>query len=277
MGKNGRVRRSFRSFTSIPTQIAKHKMSARAKGIYLDACYLLDLEYSFPDNPNIKVTKSKIANLSTEGKAAFDTAWNELKNEGFLKVHKTNTSNHFTYEYILFDEPQPNKENEESANKSDKNKIPNDKPNIHNDFAPTYELKYEDVVKYINSRICYLSWKNKTLYDVIEDENAMYYDPEICDIYVQDIVDDIRNIIISVLMKNSKYIQIGKDKHSSNEVKSLFNKITNCHISFIIKSLYKYGFFTGELDITNMQAYLLTTIYNSILTYNASHIMATTL
>jgi len=274
MSENGRCRRKFSSFTSIPTHIAKAKMSARAKGIYLDICYLLDIEDAFPDNPNNKVTKAKIAQLSTEGKTAFETGWNELKEQGFIKVNKTNTSKHFTYSYDVFDVPQKNKNDEDNKEEAEEKKV--DEQNT--DIPTTYrEATYDDIVKYINSRICYSSWQNKTLDDVIQDKDALYYNPEICNIYVRDIVDDIKNIIISVLMKKSKYIQIGKDKHSSNEVKSVLNKVTNCHISFIINSLYTYGFFTGELDITNMQAYLLTTIYNSILTYNASHMMSTAL
>lgn len=125
MSENGRCRRKFSSFTSIPTHIAKAKMSARAKGIYLDICYLLDIEDAFPDNPNNKVTKAKIAQLSTEGKTAFETGWNELKEQGFIKVNKTNTSKHFTYSYDVFDVPQKNKNDEDNKEEAEEKKLMN--------------------------------------------------------------------------------------------------------------------------------------------------------
>lgn len=55
--------------------------------------------------PDKKWLKSEFLNMVPEGKAAFDSAWNELKNNGYLHVHTYSNGKSFTYEYELLNEP----------------------------------------------------------------------------------------------------------------------------------------------------------------------------
>ena len=55
--------------------------------------------------PDRKWTKEDFRNLTKEGKKAFDSAWKELKDFGYLKVHFMPDNGVWRAEYELLDEP----------------------------------------------------------------------------------------------------------------------------------------------------------------------------
>lgn len=55
--------------------------------------------------PDKKWTKEDFRNLTKEGKKAFDSAWKELKDFGYLKVHFMPDNGKWQAEYELLDEP----------------------------------------------------------------------------------------------------------------------------------------------------------------------------
>ncbi|MBO5191609.1 MAG: hypothetical protein J6C22_11410, partial [Bacteroides sp.] len=55
--------------------------------------------------PDKKWTKEDFRNLTKEGKKAFDSAWKELKDFGYLKVHFMPDNGKWQTEYELLDEP----------------------------------------------------------------------------------------------------------------------------------------------------------------------------
>ncbi len=55
--------------------------------------------------PDKKWTKEDFRNLTKEGKKAFDSAWKELKDFGYLKVHFMLDNGKWKTEYELLDEP----------------------------------------------------------------------------------------------------------------------------------------------------------------------------
>ena len=57
--------------------------------------------------PDKKWTKEDFLNLAKEGRKAFDTAWQELKDNGYLKVHFMPDNGKWRAEYELLDEPDP--------------------------------------------------------------------------------------------------------------------------------------------------------------------------
>ena len=91
--------RSKKGFTVVQNEITKDvNISLKAKGLYL----VIQAYISMPDR---KWTKEDFRNLTKEGKKAFDSAWKELKDFGYLKVHFMPDNGVWRAEYELLDEP----------------------------------------------------------------------------------------------------------------------------------------------------------------------------
>ena len=92
--------RSKKGFTVVQNEITRDvKISLKAKGLYL----VIQAYISMPDK---KWTKEDFRNLTKEGKKAFDSAWKELKESGYLKVHIMSDNGRWRTEYELLDEPK---------------------------------------------------------------------------------------------------------------------------------------------------------------------------
>ena len=90
-------------FVPISQVVAKDKeISLKAKGLYL-------LIQSYITIPNFKLYKSYLMSVCVEGQCSFDSAWNELKEKGYLKIYKIakSDSKGFYYEYELLDAAEP--------------------------------------------------------------------------------------------------------------------------------------------------------------------------
>lgn len=76
------------------------KLSLKAKGLY-------SLIQSLITNPNHDMRVWKICKLCKEGEKAFQSAWKELKDCGYLKQYRMPTGERgkFKYEYDLLEEP----------------------------------------------------------------------------------------------------------------------------------------------------------------------------
>lgn len=93
--------RSKKGFTVVQNEITKDaNISLKAKGLYL----VIQAYISMPDR---KWKKEDFRNLTKEGKKAFDSAWKELKDFGYLKVHFMPDNGVWRAEYELLDEPDP--------------------------------------------------------------------------------------------------------------------------------------------------------------------------
>lgn len=86
--------RSKKGFTVVQNEITRDaKISLKAKGLYL----VIQAYISMPDK---KWTKEDFRNLTKEGKKAFDSAWKELKDFGYLKVHFMPDNGKWKTEYV---------------------------------------------------------------------------------------------------------------------------------------------------------------------------------
>ena len=93
--------RSKKGFTVVQNEITRdNTISLKAKGLYL----VIQAYITMPDK---KWTKEDFLNLAKEGRKAFDTAWQELKDNGYLKVHFMLDNGKWRAEYELLDEPDP--------------------------------------------------------------------------------------------------------------------------------------------------------------------------
>lgn len=92
--------RSKKGFTVVQNEITRDtNISLKAKGLYL----VIQAYISMPDR---KWTKDDFMRLAKEGNKAFDSAWKELKESGYLKVHIMSDNGRWRTEYELLDEPK---------------------------------------------------------------------------------------------------------------------------------------------------------------------------
>ena len=87
-------------FTVVQNVISRDKnVSMKAKGLYL-------VIQSYITMQDKKWLKSDFEDMVGEGEKAFNNAWNELKEAGYLKTHIYPNSGKFTNEYELLDRPE---------------------------------------------------------------------------------------------------------------------------------------------------------------------------
>lgn len=101
--------RKEKPFTQVSNIALKdEKLSLKAKGLYA-------LIQVYIDIPNFILYKSYLQKICIEGERAFESGWNELKDNGYLKQYKIRVYekdnvgkvvvNRFVYEYELLEEP----------------------------------------------------------------------------------------------------------------------------------------------------------------------------
>ncbi len=85
-------------------------------------------------------------------------------------------------------------------------------------------------------------------------------------VYADDeFVTEILNIMIDVACTDKKTIRVNGEDKPTEIVRSVFKKIRQCHITYI-----RISFSETASKINNIRAYLITTIYNSYLTYDSA-------
>lgn len=88
-------------FTAVQNTVARNdKLPLRAKGLFL----VIQAHITIPDRV---YKKSDFFNMACEGEKAFESAWNDLKEAGYLKTHIYTKNGKFVSEYELLDEAKP--------------------------------------------------------------------------------------------------------------------------------------------------------------------------
>lgn len=98
MNTNGSFRKKENPFSQVSNAALRDsQLTLKAKGLYA-------LIQSFITIPNYTLYKATLKKLCSEGERAFETAWKELKDRGYLIQYKSKTSGgYFFYEYELSD------------------------------------------------------------------------------------------------------------------------------------------------------------------------------
>lgn len=98
MNTNGSFRKKENPFSQVSNAALRDsQLTLKAKGLYA-------LIQSFITIPNYTLYKTTLKKLCSEGERAFETAWKELKDRGYLIQYKSKTSGgYFFYEYELSD------------------------------------------------------------------------------------------------------------------------------------------------------------------------------
>ena len=92
--------RSKKGFTVVQNEITRDSaISLKAKGLYL----VIQAYITMPDK---QWTKDDFKRLAKEGSKAFESAWQELKDNGYLKVHCLTIDGKWRTEYELLDAPE---------------------------------------------------------------------------------------------------------------------------------------------------------------------------
>ena len=267
-------------FVPISQVVAKDKeLSLKAKGLYL-------LIQSYITIPNFKLYKSYLMSVCVEGQCSFDSAWNELKEKGYLKIYKVAKSDAkgFYYEYELLDaadsdtpalivirkdgtivdKEQENNDNpieiveqpEETTDESVSSVIEHtekkeiQEENSENSNKESYD--YQTTVEKVNNQIGYDDAVE--LYKML---NSQYSDNAI------KMISVLRDIIVEILLCKKDTIYIAGENRNIDMVKAIFKKITSSHIDNVITTCAEV-FKDGTNTVTNPKNYLTTSLYNSV-------------
>lgn len=267
-------------FVPISQVVAKDKeLSLKAKGLYL-------LIQSYITIPNFKLYKSYLMSVCVEGQCSFDSAWNELKEKGYLKIYKIAKSDAkgFYYEYELLDAAEPDtpalivirkdgtivdKEQENNDNPIEiveqpeettdesvssviehTEKKENQEENSENSNKESYD--YQTTVEKVNNQIGYDDAVE--LYKML---NSQYSDNAI------KMISVLRDIIVEILLCKKDTIYIAGENRNIDMVKAIFKKITSSHIDNVITTCAEV-FKDGTNTVTNPKNYLTASLYNSV-------------
>ena len=89
-----------KGFTVVQNTVTRDKnLSLKAKGLYM-------LIQSYITGPDKQWLKSDFLTMVSEGKCAFQSAWEELKEAGYIKMHVRVMGRSFSTEFELLDEPK---------------------------------------------------------------------------------------------------------------------------------------------------------------------------
>lgn len=267
-------------FVPISQVVAKDKeLSLKAKGLYL-------LIQSYITIPNFKLYKSYLMSVCVEGQCSFDSAWNELKEKGYLKIYKIAKSDAkgFYYEYELLDAAEPDtpalivirkdgtivdKEQENNDNPIEIVEQPEEttdesvssviehtekkeiqEENSENSDKESYD--YQTTVEKVNNQIGYDDAVE--LYKML---NSQYSDNAI------KMISVLRDIIVEILLCKKDTIYIAGENRNIDMVKAIFKKITSSHIDNVITTCAEV-FKDGTNTVTNPKNYLTASLYNSV-------------
>lgn len=251
----GKFRRPKRDYTMVTNNVAMNsELSLAAKGLYLTIAAYIDI-------PDFVLYKTFLKKISSCGERAFNKVWNELKDAGFLKIYRIRDKkdNAFIYEYELLLEPDlsssssvininvngeiidsadSEKENKELSSSAENNVTEESKAEKTTENQTQEDMSYEEAVKLVNKNIEYDCLQSR--YDKMQ-------------------VTNIRDIIVSVLMKKSKSITIGKESVDLAEVKHTFLSLNHLDIEEFFAVLNE----NPPDSISNPYNYFLTLLYKN--------------
>lgn len=245
---------SFANVSNIA--LRDNNLSIKAKGLY-------SIIQSYITLDNFILYKSFLIGLSTDGLRSFNTAWNELKDNGYLKQKRIRTEEGFKYRYELLD--KPDLETPSTVNiRMDGTIVEN-----YDDNQTTFEdiEEQEKSKKQSTEKVC-------LDIDVeLEDDNNEITNAEI-DITTQKIkrqidyekykcednpyIDNLLNLMVEVATTKNPSIKVGNEKLSTSDLRKQCNQIDRLCIDDILQSLKTY-----EKPIKNPRAFLLKVLYNA--------------
>lgn len=258
--RSGKIRKKRTYFAQVSNVALRDEtMSLKAKG-------LLALIESYLSLENFVLYKDFLMSKSLDGETAFRGAWKELKEHGYLIQYKLkdNETKQFYYEYEICDNPQV--ENHHMVIDTSQVCTPQvENPHVafkHLD-KPLVEEPYNRLSTSPESPLYNNNVLNNNLYINIIRTN-IDYNPVFVSSIDKTLVDNIVDIMDEVLSSSAQSIKINGIDISISKLKSLFLKVNMNHIYYILNVIKNY-----DKKITNMKGFIITTIYNSVLTLDS--------
>ena len=225
--------------------------------------------------------------MCVEGQCSFDSAWNELKNKGYLKIFKIAKADTkgFYYEYDLLDTAEPdtpsltvvrrdgtivektqenNNTPEEIIEHTEETTEENGSSVIEHTEKEEFQEEisensieessndYKNTLEKVNNQIGYDDAVE--LYKML---NSEYSDNAI------KMLSVLRDIIVEILLCKKDTIYIAGENRNVDMVKAIFKKISSSHIENVITTCAEV-FKDGTNSVTNPKNYLTTSLYNSV-------------
>lgn len=244
----GKFRKKKVNFSMISNEIIRDDtVSLKTKGLYA-------LIQSYITMDDFTLYKGFLMSKCPEGRRSFDSAWNQLKQSGYLIQYRMkDEKNHFYYEYELLDVP------------------------VHQNMTP--EKTGTSVVSVCDSSDCVVhkvdDTQNDAIYKTLQNntvqnntvsshisESAVMdmigYDASLHDDFIENLV----LLIVEVLnMPDQATIRVNQTDQKAELVKERFRKLRYKHIEYV---RLVFSEFTGE--ISSMRNYLITSLYNAVST-----------
>ena len=273
--------RNKTAFVPIPQVVAKDKeLSLKGKGLYL-------LIQSYITIPNFKLYKSFLMSNCLEGQSSFNSAWNELKEKGYLKIYKIAKADTkgFYYEYELLDAAEPDtpaftviRKDGTIAEKTQENN--NTPEEIIEQTEETTEENGSSVIEHTEKEEFQEEISENSIEESSDDykntlekvNNQIGYDDavELYKMLNSEYSDNaikmlsvLRDIIVEILLCKKDTIYIAGENRNVDMVKAIFKKISSSHIENVITTCAEV-FKDGTNSVTNPKNYLTTSLYNSV-------------
>lgn len=245
--KSGMIRKKRTYYAQVSNVALRDEtLSLKAKG-------LLAIIESYLTLDGFTLYKDFLLSKSTDGETSFRGAWKELKDHGYLIQYKFQDieTKRFYYEYEVCDDPHVDFQHMGSG------KPDGDFPHVA--FPPDGSSTSGKSPLYNNTL------NNNTIY-INTIRTNINYDPVFVNSIDQKLVDNIVDVMVEVLCSNMKYISINGNDISVDIVKSSFLKVKMFHIQYVVNVLRNY-----DKQISNPKGFIISTLYNSVMTLDAHY------
>lgn len=264
--KSGIIRKRKVSYTQVSNiALRDENLSLKAKG-------LLSIIESYLTLEDFVLYKNFLMKKSSDGKTAFESAWQDLKKNGYLVQYKLKDpkTKQFYYEYEIVDNPKqeiktPDTEKQVMAQKPDTDflgvaNLGVEKPYVENLYSG--KARYGKPPLYNNTLNNNTLNNNTILTNILTNiqTNIDYFTVFVGSEYKEE-VDNIINIIVSVVCLDTGSIKINGSDIPIEVVKGVFEKIRVFHVQYVLDVLH-----TNKEKIKNMRNFILSTLYNSVST-----------
>lgn len=244
----GKFRKKKVNFSMISNEIIRDDtVSLKTKGLYA-------LIQSYITMDDFTLYKGFLMSKCPEGRRSFDSAWNQLKQSGYLIQYRMkDEKNHFYYEYELLDVPVHQNVTPEKTGTSVVSGCDSSDCVVHK----VDDTQNDAIYKTLQNNTV----QNNTVSSHISESAVMDmigYDASLHDDFIENLV----LLIVEVLnMPDQATIRVNQTDQKAELVKERFRKLRYKHIEYV---RLVFSEFTGE--ISSMRNYLITSLYNAVST-----------
>lgn len=251
----GRFRRKKVNFSAVSNEILRDDtISLKAKGLYALIQSYITLE-------NFSLYKGFLQSRCKEGDRAFESAWKELKDTGYLVQYQTkDEQNRFFYEYELMDIPlqfpgttfcgtgECTTYKTYDVQNVEPTKCTTSEMGVHNNTIPNNTLQNNTLSNHI---VSIKAVQEQISYETFPESDL----PQL---------DEIVMLITEILNREDNgTIRIAKGNTSISTVKERFRMLDQFHIQYVLETLRQ-----NTSDVRDIKGYILTCLYNAPATIN---------